>query len=73
MICNNSNKRDIYYFKVGSDEFNWNKAWNLCNTTGSNLPVICNQHDQDALTNFLRATKGISAAWTSGRRTSLNE
>lgn len=46
----------------------WDDAWRLCQNESSSLPVICNQHDQDGLTNYLHANIGSSAAWTSGRK-----
>lgn len=71
--CRNSNTGSISYFKVDSEELNWDNAWSLCKIKNSTLPVICNQPEQDALTNYLKTNITSSAVWTSGRKKSFDE
>lgn len=71
-ICGNSNTRSISFFKVDSEELNWNDARSLCSAKNSTLPVTCNQYEQDAFKNYLKANVITSDVWTSGRKTRFN-
>lgn len=66
--CGRRNTRNISYFKVDNGEVDWNEAWKQCNDRGYTLPVICNQHEQEALANSLKTNMGRSAVWASGKK-----
>lgn len=72
-ICGSRNKRSISYLEVNSAELNWTAAWKHCNDKKSNLPLICNQHEQGALMTYLKKNIGSSEAWISGRKISFDE